>query len=109
VKVQEPSVALPLTDEIICIEKHNGYTIATLKGKRQVVLEYSLEKVQAHLPANTFARIHKSVLVNTAEIIEIVQINKRQTIILSNGKPIPIAKRRKQHLLNKLERDAIIL
>lgn len=102
-------MVIHLTNEIVCVEKCNGYTVATLMGKKQLIMECSLEIVEKHLPANTFARVHKGFLVNIAKIIEIVIKKNSQTIILTNGRTIPLAKRKKRHLLNKLRRDSIIV
>lgn len=98
-----------LVDDIIYIEKDNGCTIANTKGNKQKIIEITLDKLEEQLPQDKFFRVHKSFIVNLAEVAEIIQDGKTQLAILKNRKEIPISKRRNRLLLYKLREYSIMI
>jgi two-component system LytT family response regulator len=90
------------TKKINYVEKCEGYTIVTLSNTAQIISDFSLEKLENILPSNEFIRVHKSFIIKISFLSEIVQIGNSHQAILKNGKRIPISKRKKSILLNKL-------
>lgn len=108
-KSEEMIVYLPWVDDIIYIEKYDGYTISTTKGNKQKIIENTLDELEKQLPKNKFFRVHKSFIVNLNEVSEIIQSGKTQLAILKNKKAIPISKRRNRLLLCKLQEESTII
>lgn len=94
--------AIENTEEISYIEKCEGYTIITLLNSKQILSDFSLEKLEKLLPWDKFMRVHKAFIVKTSLITEIFQIGNSHQAILKNGIRIPISKRKKSVLLGNL-------
>lgn len=97
-----PLFVIENNDEINYIEKCEGYTIITMSNTEQIISDFSLEKLEKLLSSDKFMRVHKAFIIKTSLITDIVQIGNSYHAILRNGKRIPISKRRKSILLNKV-------
>ena len=85
-----------LQDDIIFIESNRDYlSIYTLTGRKD--LRLTLKEAISLLDKNTFARAHKSFVVNTKKI---TVINKRSCIVA--GHEIPLGKTGKKDIVQRL-------
>ncbi len=85
------------SNDIIFCKSDGRYTEFHLEGGRELVASKSLGEFQHDLDKGQFFRIHHSYIVN---LMHVLNINKSagNYIELSNGKSLPIAKRRQQEL-----------
>jgi two-component system LytT family response regulator len=65
-----------------------------------------LKHIESILPKNTFLRIHKSYLIN---INYVIGFKHKNTIILDPDIKLPIARRRKAKILNKVSKYLLII
>lgn len=97
------SDALHLTEinDILFCQSDNSYTSIYLADNKEIIVSKSLKEFTDLLGEYDFIRPHQSYLVN---INSIAKVDKTDGgfIILKNGKEIPISKRRKQLVLDKL-------
>jgi DNA-binding LytR/AlgR family response regulator len=95
-------------DEVIYIEGAVNYIqIHTKEGKHMTYL--TMKEIEKHLPKQTFARIHRSFIVN----INFVKIIERAQLKLENGESLIMGDHYKQNFLDfmdahlvKTERDS---
>jgi len=82
--------------EIEYIEASGNFI--NIKTVNQMHLTYSsLKKIEAKLPASSFIRVHRSFIINYKEIIDI-----QDNSVLINNKLIPISRRYKTQLINRI-------
>lgn len=86
-------------EEIIYCQSDGGYTHFFLTDKRTALVSKSIKEYEDMLPAARFIRTHQSFLVN---IDCIGRYHKDGYLILKNGNEIPVATRKKDHLLKLL-------
>lgn len=84
-------------DDLIYIEGQHEYVSFNTRDKRITAL-YSLKSLEVELPANKFARVHKSYIVSIDKIQEI----ELQTVTV-DGQKIPLGGSFREALLKKLE------
>ncbi|MDJ1485368.1 LytTR family DNA-binding domain-containing protein [Cytophagaceae bacterium YF14B1] len=87
----------------ICYIKGAGiYSELHLKNGKKEIHDKSLERLEQLLP-QTFERIHKSYLIETSQIKEIiVQSGSSYKVMLTNGKLLPVGRTRYKMLRTKL-------
>jgi len=103
------SIAMPVSDgleivnlnEIVCCESDSNYTTIHLRDKKKLVISRTLKEFEDLLTEDHFIRVHNSYLVNTKHIKKYIRGDGGE-IILSNDKNIPVARRKKQELLDSL-------
>ena len=88
--------------EIAYAEKCESYTVITNSLNRQIIVDFSLEELQISIPEMKLLWVHKSHLVNISHIVEIIEAGNNCQLKLTNGKTIPVAKRRKRELVKKI-------
>jgi two-component system LytT family response regulator len=70
------------TSDIIAMEASGAYTQFNFKSRPRIVQSHHLAFYEKHLPEDQFIRVHRSSIINTAEIKSINRTNK--TLILTN-------------------------
>ncbi len=89
--------------EILYFSKCGEHTVALLKGDKLEIIEHSLERLEALLPKKVFFRIHRGYLVNLQEVDEIIPGRTPTSVILTDGKKLPISKRRRKALIDRID------
>lgn len=88
--------------EIAYAEKCESYTIISNSLDRQIIVDLSLEEIQRSVPEMKLLRVHKSHLINISHLTEIIEAGSNCQLKLTNGKTIPVAKRRKRELVKHI-------
>jgi two-component system, LytTR family, response regulator len=102
VNATEALSVLTINDIIYC-ESHRNYTLLHLTGERQFMLSKTLLDVEAQLSGNSFVRIHKSHLINLNHLEKFVKAEGGY-VVLTNGKKLQVAVRKKELLFKELHR-----
>ena len=92
----------PFLNNIVYAEKLNGYSVLIMKDHEQIIVDDSLNDVENSLPSGTFFRVHRSYILNLAEVTEFFSKKNNLFASLYNGKIIPVARRRRKKLLSRL-------
>jgi two-component system LytT family response regulator len=88
-------------DELVFIQASGNYTELHFSDKKSFILTKTLSEFETMLINYNFFRIHQSYLIN---ILFIDFFNSEElTLILSNGKTLPVSTRRRPFLLEKLK------
>ena len=96
------SIQLININDVNYIKGAGVYTEVYLQSNHKELHDKSLEKLSQLLP-NTFERIHKSYLVKTSEIKEIiVKTGSQYAVELKNGEMLPVGRTRYKALKEKL-------
>ena len=92
-------LSLVSTDEIIYAKADGNYTeLFTDNGK--YVISKALKSVEKLIGHSSFIRCHQSYLVNKNSIAKVFE--RGQFLILSSGDQIPVSRRQKKEVLQKL-------
>jgi len=85
-------------EEIYNCQSDGGYTIFMFEDDRKIMVSNNLKSYESILLQHNFLRVHRSHIIN---INHIERIQKRDggTIVLTNGKEIPISSRRKDAVI----------
>ena len=78
-----------------------NYTRIYSKGKKDYVVTSTLKKLENTLPDDLFIRVHKSYLINLDYVDSIDK--KNYLVILDENQSIPVAQKRVNQLLEKLQ------
>jgi two-component system LytT family response regulator len=113
-KMQHPSaapgkIALPTMEglqmipvsSIISCEADDNYTTILLKNNKKVVVSSTLKVMEELLAEHSFIRVHRSFLVNLAEIEKYVKADGGY-VVMSDGSQVFISRNKKDELLKKL-------
>lgn len=84
-------------EDIVYCEGSNNYTHFHFMKQPPVIASRTLKEYEEMLEGCGFVRVHKSYLVNRQHIS---YLNREGTLRLSNGKNIPVSRRKKESLLN---------
>ena len=87
-------------DEIINLESDGNYTTIYTSSDKKITVTRLLKEFEELLPPKQFFRTHKSFIVNLQHISEFRR--SEESLILSNGHEIPVARRRKENLMSLL-------
>jgi len=87
-------------DIIYCIGEGN-YTTIILDKNKEFVISKNLKQVAAKLSVKSFARVHKSYLINVNNM-EFIQKQQGGAIVMSNGKNIPISRSYRKSFFERL-------
>lgn len=88
-------------DDIMYLQSNGSYTHFYLSQNRHIIVSKNIKEYENILPEHLFVRCHNSFLVN---LHQVVQIDKENNLILSNGSTIPVSGRKRDHLLERLMR-----
>jgi len=87
---------------IIHLESDNSYTTLFLANGERHMVSRSIKSFEEYLPNETFFRVHQSHLVHLQHI-KAYSKQDGGTIIMTNGKAVPISKRKKSELMKILD------
>lgn len=88
-------------DNIISCESDSNYSILRLKDKQKVIVSTTLKEIEESLEDHSFARVHRSYLVNLNEVEKYVK-GEGGYLIMSNGATIDVSRNRKEQLMKQL-------
>jgi two-component system, LytTR family, response regulator len=92
--------------EIDWIEADDYYAAVHAHGKRHLVRE-SLASLETRLDRTQFVRVHRSAIVNLAQLREIrAQALGDSTVVLRDGTQLPLSRRRREHVAEAIRRFA---
>lgn len=94
---QDGFQVLDVTDIYFC-KADDNYTEIYLE-KKKIVVSKTLKYFEDALQSYSFARIHKSYLVNVAEVVKYKK-GKGGSVVLSNGKELSVSASKKADLLS---------
>lgn len=89
-------------DDILYAESSGNYTNLYFANNKMVCTSKPMHDYETLLEDAGFARIHKSYLVNLLHIKEYIR-GEGGSVILSNGREIEVARRKKESFLDKLK------
>lgn len=95
------SIEYVLPKDIILCSSESNYTMIYLEGGRKKLISRTLKDVEQWLQGHGFYRAHNSHLVNLSHIKEYVR-TEGGYLLLSDGRTLPVARNRKEELLNLL-------
>jgi two-component system, LytTR family, response regulator len=106
-----PSIAVPISegiefvpvDEILYCSSDNNYTYIHKVSGSPLLLSKTLKDVEGMLEHRHFIRIHQSYLVNPRHLRKYVR-GQGGYVVMSDGKELPVARARKDDLLDSLTR-----
>jgi len=93
-----------LVNSIISCEADSNYTILLLKGNKKVIVSTTLKEIEESLEDYSFARVHRSYLVNLNEVEKYIK-GEGGYLIMSDGSNIDVSRNKKENLLKKLLPD----
>ena len=88
-------------DDIVSIEGKGNYTTIFLKNGQTILMAKTLKKFESQLRLHPFLRIHKSYLINQANLTE-KGINDENMIQLCDGTHLPVSRRKREIIKHKL-------
>jgi two-component system LytT family response regulator len=87
------------TSDILYCKADDNYTEIFLNTNKKKLVSKTLKYFEDALSDTSFARVHKSYLVNVNEIVKYVK-GKGGSVVLSNGKQIMVSASKKSELLS---------
>ncbi|WP_308991385.1 LytTR family DNA-binding domain-containing protein [Mariniflexile litorale] len=87
------------TADILFCKADDNYTEIHLNTNKKKIVSKTLKYFEDILIDSSFARVHKSYLVNVNEVVKYVK-GKGGSVVLSNGKQIMVSASRKSELLS---------
>lgn len=87
------------TSDILYCKADDNYTQIFLNNEKKKLVSKTLKYFEEILSTSSFARVHKSYLVNVNEITKYVK-GKGGSVVLSNGKQVMVSASRKAELLS---------
>jgi two-component system LytT family response regulator len=107
----ERIVALPVSDglelihvnEIVVCESDSNYTTLHMRDGKRLLISRTLKEFEDLLGEQEFIRVHNSFLINKKHIKKYIK-GEGGEVIMSNGMNIAVSRRKKQELMDALER-----
>ncbi len=96
-------VFLPVSDIIYCAATGNYTNISRRGHENPLLFTKPLKDVAEMLPDNMFYRVHHSYLINLKQVEQYIR-GEGGEVKMSNGKLIPVARPKKQELLDLLSK-----
>jgi two-component system LytT family response regulator len=92
--------------EIDWIEAEDYYAAVHARGGRHLVRE-SLASLETRLDRTRFVRVHRSAIVNLAQVTEIrTPASGDATVVLRSGIQLPLSRRRREQVADAIKRFA---
>jgi two-component system, LytTR family, response regulator len=88
-------------DSIISCESEGNYTKLLLKNRQKIIVSTVLKDIEEMLEDYSFARVHRSWLVNLNEVEKYVK-GEGGYLIMSDGSTVDVSRNKKDLLLKKL-------
>jgi two-component system LytT family response regulator len=95
------SVAFQAIADIVYCEANNTYTNFILANGQSLMISRPLGEYEELLSGSHFFRVHRQYLVNTKRIKELIK-SDGGSVLMDNGAELPVARNRKQELLDCL-------
>ncbi|MBX7095370.1 MAG: LytTR family DNA-binding domain-containing protein [Flavobacteriales bacterium] len=89
-------------DEIIHLEASDNYTMIYMTDNRKFLSCKNIKVYEESLNKNSFFRVHKSHIINVANHLKGFTRSEGNIAILSNGKHIPVARRKLTDFLERI-------
>jgi two-component system, LytTR family, response regulator len=87
--------------DIVRCESQRNYTLFYIKGNKQILVTRTLKDFEDMLDDSGFVRVHHSHLINISYLKEFVKSDGGYAL-MSDGSEVPVAVRKKEHLLQLL-------
>lgn len=87
------------TSDILYCKADDNYTEIYLNDNKKKLVSKTLKYFEESLSNSSFARVHKSYLVNVNEVVKYVK-GKGGSVVLSNGKQVIVSASKKSNLLS---------
>lgn len=87
--------------DIIRCESQRNYTLFYIKGNKQILVTRTLKEFEDMLEDSGFVRVHHSHLINMSYMKEFVKSDGGYAV-MTDGSQVPVAVRKKEHLLQML-------
>jgi two-component system LytT family response regulator len=108
-KREDPRISIPTTNgfvfvkmnEIMRCEAEGKYTFFFLTNGKKLVTSRNIGEYESYLSEFQFFRIHRSTIVNLSHVRRYIR-GKRPILVLDDGTELPVAKSRKDELLDQL-------
>ncbi|MBK8340941.1 MAG: response regulator transcription factor [Flavobacteriales bacterium] len=109
--VSERQIALPVSDglvivhldDILHLSSDDNYTEVHPRDGKRLVISRPLSEFDQFLEGQGFLRIHQSHLVNRKHVRRYIK-GEGGEVVLTDGSHLPVSRRKKQELLEALER-----
>jgi len=88
-------------NEILACESDSNYTTLHLREDKRLVISRTMKQFEDILPNPPFMRVHNCFLVNTKHARKYIRGDGGE-LLLSNNMSVPVARRKKQELLDAL-------
>lgn len=88
-------------ETIISCEADSNYTIVLLKNNKRIIVSCTLKDIEEILTDHSFARVHRSYLVNLNEVDKYVK-GEGGYLTMSDGSTVDVSRNKKEFLLKKL-------
>ncbi len=85
--------------QIVRIEASSNYSCVYFSDGKKLLVSKILYWFEERLPVEMFARVHRSHLINTGYVSEIIE-NKSYSLLLNNGDRIDLSRRKKSEFMN---------
>jgi len=89
-------------DEIIHLEASESYTMIYLQGEKKILSSKNIKVYEDKLSPMVFFRTHKSHIINMRDHLKGFNRVDGNSAVMSNGKFIPIARRKLQTFLDRI-------
>lgn len=96
-----------LVSDIVYCTAHNSSAEFTLADGHTLVSAHSLCYYESLLESYGFCRIHKGYLLNLAHLRTLCKRDETNTVLLTNGEKILVARHYKMKLLQQLKQNSI--
>jgi two-component system LytT family response regulator len=93
-----------ITPSEMSSEADDNYTTLNLKSNKNIVISSTLKMIEELLEEYSFIRVHRSWLVNLAEIEKYIKAEGGY-LILSDGSQVYVSRNKKDELLRKLTQE----
>jgi two-component system LytT family response regulator len=93
-------------DEVEWIEADDYYAAVHARGRRHLVRE-SLDSLERRLDPARFVRVHRSAIVNLAQVREVrARAGGDSAVVLRDGRQLPLSRRRREQVAEAIRRFA---
>ena len=113
--LQEPYIMLSNSDgcykvllsEIIYCSSYNSSTQFHITGMKHIVTSCSISQYEKLFAPYGFLRIHQSTLINAAYLCHINKGDETNTVYLTTGQKLSMARTKKQAVMNSLRQNCV--
>lgn len=96
-------LAIVRNTEIIRLEAMENYTMIYCQGGKKYMSSRSIKAFEDRLDEHMFFRVHKSHIINIAHHLKEFLRNEGLIAVLSDGSQVPVARRKLQEFLDKID------